>query len=71
MKQKNPVKAIRKHCLDCLGNSPTAVEECTNESCELYDFRFGKNPHRTKRVMTEEQREAAKQRLASARKNRR
>ena len=60
----SPLKAIRKHCLDCMNNSSKDVSNCTaNEECALFPFRFGKNPHRTKRVMTEEQKAAAKIRM--------
>lgn len=68
--QKNPVKAIREFCLDCSGGSFTVVKECTTITCPLHPFRFGKNPFRTKREMTEEQKEAAKVRLADARNKR-
>lgn len=65
--QTNPVKAIREFCLECCGDSSVAVKECSSINCPLYRFRFGKNPYRTKREMSEEQREAAKLRLAEAR----
>lgn len=64
----NPVKAIREFCLECCGDSSVAVKECTSHRCSLYPFRFGKNPYRTKREMPEEQKEAARIRLAEARK---
>ena len=65
----NPVKAIREKCLDCCGNSSTEVKYCSGVNCPLYPFRFGKNPFRQKREMTEEQRRAAADRLREARKN--
>lgn len=68
--QKNPVKAVREFCLACCGDSPSAVKECTSINCALYPFRLGKNPFRAKREMTDDQREAAKTRLAEARKQR-
>lgn len=68
--QKNPVKAIREFCLDCCGDSSAAVKECTSSNCALHPFRLGKNPYRTKREMTDEQKEAAKIRLAEARNRR-
>lgn len=53
----NPVKAIRAKCLDCCGGNSNEVKGCTaREGCALYPFRFGKNPYRTKRQYTEEQR---------------
>lgn len=67
---KNPVKAIREFCLDCCGDSSATVKGCTATNCALYPFRLGKNPFRSKRELTEEQKEAAKVRLAAARKQR-
>ncbi len=63
----NPVKAIRAFCLDCCGGSASDVKDCTSKICQLKPFRFGKNPYRTKREMTEEQRERAIKRLEMAR----
>lgn len=66
MKQPiNPVKAIREWCLQCCGDSPTAVKECGAPDCALYHFRFGKNPYRTKRELTDEQKAALAERLQS------
>lgn len=64
----NPVKAIRAKCLDCSNNSATEVRLCPIKECPLYQFRFGKNPHRAKREMTEEQRAVCAERLRAARK---
>jgi len=64
---KNPVKAIRQFCIDCNGGSLNEVKNCTSPNCALYPFRLGKNPYRTKREMSEEQRQAAAERLAKAR----
>ena len=63
----NPVKAIREKCLDCCGGQYTEVSACPAERCALHPFRFGKNPYRTKREMSDEQREAAAERLRLAR----
>lgn len=68
--QKKPVKAIREFCLDCCGDSVSAVRECPSVECALHPFRLGKNPYRAKREMTDEQREAAKIRLSEARSKR-
>ena len=68
--QKSPVKAIREFCLVCCGDSAACVKGCTATNCALYPFRLGKNPFRSKRELTDEQREAAKVRLAAARKQR-
>lgn len=63
----NPVKAIRAFCLECVGGSSYEVKDCTAKDCALYPFRFGKNPYRTKRELTEEQKTAAVERFAIAR----
>ena len=67
---RNPVKAIRAFCIDCCGGNSHEVKLCTAPNCVLYPFRLGKNPYRTKREMTEEQRAAAVERLAKARSER-
>jgi hypothetical protein len=41
---KSPAKAIRAYCLECTGNQPSEVRNCTIKRCPLYPFRFGKNP---------------------------
>lgn len=42
-----PLKAIRRYCLECAGGSPSEVRECggAGADCDIYDFRFGDNPH--------------------------
>ena len=66
---KSPLKAIRAKCLECSGGSSNEVKLCNVTNCELYNFRFGKNPFRVKRVMSEEQKKAAILRLSKAREN--
>ena len=41
-----PLRAIKKHCLECSGYEKRQVWECVIKDCVLYDFRKGKNPHR-------------------------
>jgi len=41
-----PVKAIRKHCIECMGFSPRLVSKCPAEGCALYPYRMGRNPAR-------------------------
>lgn len=62
----SPLKAIKAYCIGCSGGSRDEVKLCPATSCELYSFRFGKNPY-TKRELTPEQREAAANRLQLAR----
>jgi hypothetical protein len=67
-KYPTPMKAIRAKCLDCCLGQYGEVKSCTCTDCPLYNFRLGKNPNRKKsRVMSEEQKLAAKDRLAKAR----
>lgn len=66
--QTNPVKAIRDWCLQCSGDSYENLKMCSSTDCPLYPFRQGKNPFRTPRKLTDEQRAAAAVNLASARK---
>ena len=62
-----PIKAIRKHCLSCSGESPKEVRLCVIKDCPLYPYRLGKNPNRKPRVLTEEQKESLKKRLSKGR----
>ena len=62
--QTNPVKAIREKCLECSNGSVREVELCPVTGCALYPFRFGKNPYRTPRDMTEEQKKELSGRLS-------
>jgi hypothetical protein len=39
------LKAIRRRCLDCSGNSLAEVRSCKFESCPLHPFRMGTNPN--------------------------
>ena len=63
----SPLKAIREKCLECCCGSSTEVKECTAQKCPIYPYRFGKNPFRQKREMTEEQRKAVADRLRAVR----
>ena len=57
--EKSPLKAIRQHCLECCCGSAYEVKNCVIHDCNLYPFRT--------RSMTEEQKQAASERLKSAR----
>lgn len=50
----SPLKAIRAKCLECSNGSAADVRNCPIEKCELYPFRFGKNPY-SRRVLTDEE----------------
>lgn len=61
-----PIKAIRQYCLECCYDSPNEVRICNITDCPLYPYRLGHNPNR-KNNMTEEQKEALRERLRKAR----
>lgn len=65
-KKKSPLWCIRQYCIDCCCGSAYEVKNCAIDNCVLYPFRMGNNPFR-KREMTEEQKQAAAERLKSAR----
>ena len=65
----NPVKAIRAFCMECSNGQTSEVKACPVYKCPLYPFRFGKNPYRQRREMTEEQKQVLADRLKEARKN--
>lgn len=41
-----PLKAIKKHCLECSGYEKKQVRECIIKDCVLFPFRAGSNPNR-------------------------
>ena len=64
---QNPVKAIRAYCLECSNGSSNEVALCVIPNCPLYPFRFGKNPYRQKRELTDEQKAEMAARLKRGR----
>ena len=65
MKVLTPVKAIRAKCLDCMCGQANEVKICPIEDCSLYPYRFGTNPNIGKRELTDEQRQALRERAKS------
>ena len=65
----NPVKAIRAYCLECSNGSTAEIKDCPVYKCPLYPFRFGKNPYRQRREMSEEEKQVLADRLREARKS--
>lgn len=62
-----PLRAIRAKCLDCSGGSPKETRECVMLDCPLYPYRMGKSPNRKPRILTDEERENLRQRMAKMR----
>jgi len=52
------LRAIGKHCLECVGGSFEARKDCGGDrtlggkECNLYPFRFGKDPKPARRSKT-------------------
>ncbi len=67
-RSNNPIKRIREYCIQCVADQPKEVELCPITDCPLYDFRFGTNPYRAKRVVSEEQKAALRSRMENVRK---
>lgn len=44
MKVLNPLKAIRKHCVECSGGLINDVRDCEIPASTLYPYRFGCRP---------------------------
>ncbi len=70
-KYKNPVKAIRENCIECMGGRESegyakAIRECGSLNCAVFEFRFGKNPYHSQ-TLTDEQRKERGDRLKLAR----
>lgn len=59
--------AIRARCLDCCGGQPSEVRKCTAVACALWPFRQNKNPWRTAREVSDEERQTIAERFAAAR----
>jgi hypothetical protein len=43
-KNPSPLKAIRRHCVECGGGTRIDVEKCNVVGCALHPFRFGMMP---------------------------
>lgn len=44
-KANTPKKAIRAHCIECMGGMIAEVDRCTASSCGLHPYRKGSNPN--------------------------
>lgn len=62
-----PLRAIRAKCVDCSAGSMKEVRECVMLDCPIYPYRLGKSPNRKPRILTDEEREALRQRMAKMR----
>lgn len=60
-----PLKAIRRFCLECMGGSAKEVALCTDTYCELWPYRFGTDPRREKKELSDKEKSALLARLKS------
>ena len=65
-----PIKAIRAKCLDCSAGLKSEVKHCPMHACPLYPFRMGHNPRIGRRELSDEQREALRERMKAGREKR-
>jgi hypothetical protein len=56
----NPLKTMRKFCLECMCDSVDEVKRCSAPECFLYPYRFGKDPRRANKPRSEKQKQADK-----------
>lgn len=40
------VKVFRAFCIHCMGGNKSFIKDCPSVSCNVYPYRFGKNPGR-------------------------
>lgn len=59
--------SIRAKCVDCCGGSPSEARKCVAVRCALWPYRTGDNPFRAKRVLSDDQKAALKERLQGSR----
>ena len=65
-KCKNPAKAIREFCIECVGGRENDgymkhIKHCVSLDCALFDFRFGKNPFHKKQLTDDQKKVKADQ----------
>jgi len=39
-----PMKAIRYHCVECMGFQFSEIDGCTSSTCPLFPYRYGTSP---------------------------
>ena len=48
VQRHSPLRSIRRHCLlSCMGGSRRLVRDCEDRECELWLYRFGRDPWRS------------------------
>ena len=57
----SPLKAVRRKCIECAGGSADSAAKCKMYSCPLWDYRFGTNPYKKERNISEDERKMLKE----------
>jgi hypothetical protein len=63
--EKSLIKAVRKNCIDCMGGRDgnegykKLIDECPSHNCNLYPYRFGKNPYHKQNLSKEQRKSCA------------
>lgn len=65
--KKTPKAAIKAYCTDCSVGSQAEIKDCPCTECPLYPFRGFMKFEGKKREMTEDQKQAARERMATMR----
>ena len=63
----SPLKAIRRYCLGCGEGTWLSAKNCPFTDCPLYPFRFGTNPNISPRKLSDSERKALVERMATGR----
>jgi len=61
MSKGKVLRAVRRQCVECMGNHATYVKGCTSPACPLFPYRLGTDPDRV--CMTEAEKTARAERL--------
>jgi hypothetical protein len=68
--EKQPIKAIREMCIECMGSRGNQgyaklIARCTSPDCPLYKFRNGENPYH-KQNLSDQQRKTLSDRARNS-----
>jgi len=62
MSKGKVLSAVKRQCVECMGNHPRYVEGCTSTTCPLFPYRLGKDPD--KKNIDENERERRRTQFA-------
>ena len=62
----SPLRAIRRHCIECFSWTVSEIAKCSSPMCPLFPYRFGHDPG-NKKGFTDEQKEVMRERMLKLR----